>query len=226
MVTATVTDQVGNPVTDGVQVEFVATGTGAESPGSGTVLTKGGVASFSFTSLVAGLSEVRASAGSLSSRASVLWMNPPPDTGPRLRLVESVPISSGDDQGSYTRFPLLSGDPYVIEVIGTYQYAAFASPRWQADAECSSGEEGTWSQDRYAALEPLGDPLDVYLAGEEVSWSPLPGTESVDDPSCSRQNAYRTSRVGSGERLNLTVHDLNYGDNSGVLTANIYAVVN
>ncbi|HYH51777.1 MAG TPA: hypothetical protein VEG38_19715, partial [Acidimicrobiia bacterium] len=80
-VIATVKDDRGNPVDDGVPVTFTVHGTGAESPASATVPTTRGEARFEFTSAEEGYSEVSISVGGSFTTAAVEWDATPPTGG-------------------------------------------------------------------------------------------------------------------------------------------------
>jgi len=90
--TATVTDQYGNPVTDGTTVSWVIEGANASTanPPTGTSTTTGGQATFSYTNTKQGTDTVRAyidstpngvyEAGEVTGTATVTWTPGPPAT--------------------------------------------------------------------------------------------------------------------------------------------------
>jgi hypothetical protein len=72
-VTALVRDGAGNTVPDGTPVVFSASGTGAEAPGSGSLTTTAGIATFFLTSSVAGTTTVAASAAGVGAATTITW---------------------------------------------------------------------------------------------------------------------------------------------------------
>ncbi len=78
VVTAIVLDQFDQPMSDGAEVSFKASGTGAEKPDSGVATTKEGKATFAFTSPEPGTSTITASAGkNRKATAKAIWAGDP-----------------------------------------------------------------------------------------------------------------------------------------------------
>jgi hypothetical protein len=91
-VTATVTDQEGDPL-NGVRVDFEVTGT---HPSAGFAVADGlGEAGYCYTGTVAGSDSIVASVGSLADSAEVTWQDEAPDNEPP--LVDAGGDVSGDE---------------------------------------------------------------------------------------------------------------------------------
>ncbi len=111
--------------------------------------------------------------------------------------------------GSFT-----AGETYLIEVSGTYQYAA--SPDAVADGECSrSPSDATWRRDRSVhRLDASGDHLDLFLDGVDP-WAKADTGYECDVATHLYRWEFTPTRTG---RMTFQLWDPGtYADNSGGL---------
>lgn len=150
---------------------------------------------------------------------------------PQLVATATVPANSpaqvfATQPGTTTRYRLLAGKTYRMEVTGTYVYTS--GPNFTADAECSiAGTDTTWREDRYGViltpLDPLDDPLDLYMNAKPQTWSP------ADEPGAKCSTAghvYELTFVPqSDQEVSFHVYEPgSYGDNSGSLSVKVWLI--
>jgi hypothetical protein len=122
-VTAVVLDQFDRPMPDGAEVSFKASGTGGEQPASGTVATKDGKATFTFTSSKPGTSTVIATVGKdKKATAKAAWAGDPAklSLSPASATIatgtsHTVTATVKDDADN----PVMDGTPVTFAVSGT-----------------------------------------------------------------------------------------------------------
>jgi hypothetical protein len=129
---------------------------------------------------------------------------------------ESFNVDSRNPRGTTSHYGLTAGQPYLVEVRGTYQYARGA----RADAECSMSAAAPRTWVRTRSLDPRSrdaDFLDLYLNGVDGRFASDNG-EDCD----TRNHVYRWTYVPQRTgRANFRVWDARYGDNAGVLSVRI-----
>ena len=116
---------------------------------------------------------------------------------------ETVIVDAHQSGGAVTAGYLVAGTTYTLTVTGVYEYGRGSS---EADAECSNLDpDDTYQPQRYAALEPSEDLLDLYVDGRNVEWQPTKtdelGCNSIDH---TYQQWYTPVSTGP---LRLHVHD-------------------
>lgn len=124
-------------------------------------------------------------------------------------LLESLTVSAdGTDVTSATT--LVSGFHYLIEVRGTFSAGASIT----ADAEYSSGPDSFAWLDSVEKYESYGEGLlELRINGGFVEWGAF-----------NANHVYTLDIIGDGNPVVLDIYDIYYPNNSGTLTANIYAV--
>lgn len=137
---------------------------------------------------------------------------------PEISLNEDVTVPANNRNGGSSRLPLQAGESYLLEARGVYNYGGGS-----ADAECSSSRtDPLYLPDRYAAVAPTTDLLDVLVNNEAVEWVPTKGNP---DGCNETDHAYRYTFVaGATGAVNFRVNDGNLGDNSGSVTVRIYRI--
>lgn len=105
---------------------------------------------------------------------------------------------------------LVSGSRYQIEVSGTFSAGASIT----ADAEYSSGPDTYVWQDLVEKYEGHGEGLlELRIDGNFVEWGAY-----------NPNHVYSLDIIGQGNPIVLDIYDIYYPNNSGTLTADIYAV--
>lgn len=140
-------------------------------------------------------------------------------------LGETLTISARNDTLAISA-PLLAGQPYLIEVEGTYNWGASSL----ADAECSNSFfDANWLRNRFGAAYPGTDFLDVDIrpvnskTDVNIEWAGMNG--NGDGCDLSDPHVYRVVFVpAETTSYTFSVDDPNAGDNSGSLTARIYRI--
>jgi len=131
--------------------------------------------------------------------------------GPTLVLLEelTVPATGGTVTSTVS---LTNGATYWLEASGTF----FAGDNLEADAEYSRRlPDGPW-QDLVSHYENEGEGLlELKVNGSFVEWGPF-----------NPNHVYMIPMVGTGApvQFDFEIHDIYYTNNSGNLTARIYAV--
>jgi hypothetical protein len=118
--------------------------------------------------------------------------------------------------GTTTHYSLKAGQPYLVEVRGTYQYRTGS----RADAECSMTMSRSTDWVRTRSLDwrhPDADFLDVYLDGIDGHFAADNGA-SCDNANHMYRWTYVPQRTG---RANFRVWDAHYTDNSGGLAIRV-----
>ncbi len=152
---------------------------------------------------------------------------PPPIAKPRPEPVAPSTLPAGPDFTTESvKLPataagvtmvgsLKAGQPYLIEVSGSYTYARNA----RADAECSrTASDSTWRRDRSVhRLAPASDHLDLYVDGVDLL------AESDNGAECDSHHVYRwmytPTRTG---RVTFALWDpATRTDNSGTLSIKV-----
>ncbi len=142
--------------------------------------------------------------------------------------VDHLTVDSRSPSGTNS-VSLVAGVQYVVTARGkflnlTYGVAGVRNGVEQstADAECTQlNPDPTYQRSRFVLLEPSGDPVDLYVGGQNVDWTAL----NPDALGCSSSHEYQITYVPevSGP-LNFAVHELDngsYGDNQGTLDVTI-----
>jgi hypothetical protein len=149
-------------------------------------------------------------------------LNPPPL---KETLVATAVVDSSNPNGAFakksdgTNFDFLKGKKYRLEAAGVYNF--LTSGNALADAECSSYGGDAWQKDRYGTLtpfDPLDDPLDLYVNGSNVDWTPASGT-GCNSTTHVYNYVYEPQANG---QVRFNVYEFGYGDNSGTLTVKVY----
>lgn len=124
-------------------------------------------------------------------------------------LLETLTVDAqGADVVSVTT--LAGGSRYQIEVSGTFSAGADIT----ADAEYSSGPDSFAWQDLVEKYEDEGEGLlELRIDGNFVEWGPF-----------NSNHVYTLDIIGRGSTIVLDIYDIYYPNNSGTLTADIYAV--
>jgi hypothetical protein len=137
-------------------------------------------------------------------------------SGPALATAERLYLPARRVAGVTSAGALQAGQPYLVEVTGTYVYKAGA----RADAECSSsaGAPNTWIAQRSLTRNPYADNLDVYLNGIDGRFEGN-DADRCDPKSHTYRWTYVPERTG---RANFRLWDPRFSDNSGGLYVRIH----
>jgi RHS repeat-associated protein len=131
----------------------------------------------------------------------------------------TVPMNSSVGVLSSSLDPTVS---YRFEVSGTYSYDASGNA---ADAECAVvAPSPVWQPNLYAALDPTGDLLDLYVNQQNVVWQPTtPDVVGCNATDHRYSLVFRPTEVGS---VRFSVHDRTSAelDNVGALSVHITEV--
>lgn len=134
------------------------------------------------------------------------------------KLIETVAVSARAGKGVASTRILDPSKRYRIESEGFYGYGFLGGT---ADAECSTiAGDPTWQRDRYAAIRPQGDLLDLLVNGTPVNWRPT----KPDPLDCNTTDHVYELLFQPQVPMTLTfkVDDTSFGDNAGALTVRIF----
>lgn len=126
---------------------------------------------------------------------------------------EHLYLDARKSTGRTTVYSLQRGQPYLVEVVGRYQYRTGS----YADAECSmTATAPAWIRNRSLVAGREADHLDVYLNG-------IDGRFTGDSGQCDAVNhtyrwTYVPERTG---RANFRIWDTNFADNGGGLSVRV-----
>lgn len=138
---------------------------------------------------------------------------------PQISLHEEVKVQSTSKNGTSSALPLKAGDSYLLEARGTYSYGI-----GQADAECAdaNSEPGFFLPDRYAAIAPTTDLLDVLVNSTAIEWSPtIPDAEGCNTTDHTYRHQFEATTTSV---VNFKMADSYVRDNAGTVTVRIYRI--
>ncbi|HEX7186655.1 MAG TPA: hypothetical protein VF423_00395 [Actinomycetes bacterium] len=137
-------------------------------------------------------------------------------------LVDETLAVPATSQSVLTTGSLSAGQPYVVEVSGTYRYGTGSSQL--ADAECSrSASDSTWRRDRSVhQAQPGEDHLDLFVDGVDLYADPdVPTSQACDTRTHTYRDTFTPTRSG---RVTLALWDPTVlADNAGALTVRVIA---
>ncbi|MDT7573047.1 MAG: hypothetical protein QOE05_3221 [Actinomycetota bacterium] len=136
--------------------------------------------------------------------------------GQALSDEDALYLDARRQTGTTTHYSLKAGQPYLVEVRGTYQYRTGS----RADAECSMTASSSTSWARTRSLDPRhpdADFLDVYLDGIDGRFVTDNGA-TCDNANHMYRWTYVPQRTG---RANFRIWDAHFSDNSGGLAIRV-----